>query len=359
MQAAGPPVRRSRFRGHATRLPAVAQRPRCVPGEFLRGRTTGRLPLTSLRFARFLAITASSAVSLAVLASCGAGSAPPARRALSDTGGPPVTRPIVDDFGDTLRTSSAPPRRIVSLNPATTEMLFAMGEGNRVIGRTRWDTYPPAALAVADLGDGLRPNVEAVLSVHPDLVVLYAATDNRDAVGRLKAAGIATLSVRDDRLADFRRILSLLGAALHDSAAAQVVADSVTASLTKVRAATAGLAPVSVVWPIEIAPLRVIGGGSYLNDLLTDAGGQNVYGTMPDPSPQVSLEDVLRRDPAVVLTTGAIVRAMRSDSRWQRWLAGSGHRVLVPDTALVGMPSVRMGAAAAELVGLLHPGVVH
>ena len=317
------------------------------------------MTLTSLRFARCFAITAGTALSLGMLASCGAGSAPPARRALSETGGSPVITAIVDDFGDTLRTSGAPPRRIVSLNPATTEMLFAMGEGNHVVGRTRWDTYPPAALSVADLGDGLRPNVEAVLAVHPDLVVLYAAADNRDAAGRLRAAGIVTLSVRDDRLTDFRRILSLLGAALHDSAAAQAVADSVTASLAKVRAATAGLAPVSVVWPIEIAPLRVIGGGSYLNDLLTDAGARNVYGTMPDPSPQVSLEDVLRRDPAVVLTTAATVRAMRSDPRWQRWLAGSGHRVLVPDTALVGMPSVRMGAAAAELVGLLHPGVVH
>src|SRR5580692_9763137 len=113
---------------------------------------------------------------------------------------------LTDDFGDTLATAGRRPERIVSLNPATTEMLFAMGEGAHVVGRTRWDTYPPAALSVADLGDGLRPNVEAVLSVHPDLVVLYAAADNRDAAGRFKSAGIATLSVRDDRLADFRRI---------------------------------------------------------------------------------------------------------------------------------------------------------
>jgi iron complex transport system substrate-binding protein len=309
--------------------------------------------------ARVLAIAAGTVVSLAALAACGAGSGPPGRGAPADAGAAAGPAPIVDDFGDTLRASRAPPHRIVSLNPATTEMLFAMGEGAHVVGRTRWDTYPPAALSVADLGDGLRPNVEAVLSVHPDLVVLYAAADNRDAAGRFKSAGIATLSVRDDRLADFRRILSLLGVALHDSAAAQAVADSVTASLDKVRASTAGLPAVSVVWPIEIAPLRVIGGGSYLNDLLTYAGGQNVYGSMSDPSPQVSLEDVLRRDPAVVLTTGATVRAMRSDPRWQRWLAASGHRVLVPDTALVGMPSVRMGAAAAELVALLHPGLVH
>jgi len=114
-----------------------------------------------------------------------------------------------------------------------------------------------------------------------------------------------------------------------------------------------------VVWPIEIAPLRVIGGGSYLNDLLVGAGARNVYGALSDPSPQVSLEDVLQRDPSVVLTTVAAERAMRADPRWQQWLADTGHRILVPDTALVGMPSVRMGAAEAQLAHLLHPQSVH
>ena len=107
---------------------------------------------------------------------------------------------MVDDFGDTLVTTGPPRRRIVSLNPATTEMLFAMGDGDRVVGRTRWDTYPPAALAVADVGDGLRPNIEAVMATHPDLVVLYAANDDREAARRFRAAGIATLSVRNDRI---------------------------------------------------------------------------------------------------------------------------------------------------------------
>jgi ABC-type Fe3+-hydroxamate transport system substrate-binding protein len=266
---------------------------------------------------------------------------------------------VLDDFGDTLDIAGPPPRRIVSLNPATTQMLFAMGEGGRVVGRTQWDSYPPAALAVPDLGDGLRPNVEAVLATHPDLVLLYAAADNRDAVHRFRAAGIATLSVRDDRMSDFRRVLRLIGAALHAPLAAAAVADSVDRSLAKTRAITASLAPVTVVWQIEIAPLRVIGGGSYLTDLLADAGGRNVYDAISDPSPQVSLEDVLRRGPAVVLTTAAAAQTLRTDPRWQRWLADTGHRVLVPDTALVGMPSVRMGEAATEIARLLHPDVVH
>ena len=76
-----------------------------------------------------------------------------------------------DDFGDTVGVA-APPRRIVSLNPSTTELLFAIGAGGRLVGRTTYDVWPVAARAIPDLGPGLRPNVEAVLATRPDLVVL-------------------------------------------------------------------------------------------------------------------------------------------------------------------------------------------
>lgn len=273
------------------------------------------------------------------------------------TGGPGVEQ-VVDDFGDTLRLTGVAPHRIVSLNPATTAMLFAMGDGGRLVGRSRWDTYPPAALAVPSVGDGLRPNIEAVLSTHPDLVVLYASADDRDAEQRLRTAGIATLSVRNDHLADFRRTLGLLGRAVHDSEAARRVADSVDATIARVRAATAARPPVRLVWIIDGAPLRVIGGGSYLSELARDAGGENLYGADARPAPEVSLEDVLERDPTAVLTTPNEATTLRSDPRWRRWLADSAHRILVPDSALVGLPSVRMGQAAIALARLLQPGAV-
>ena len=109
-----------------------------------------------------------------------------------------IRRIIRDDFGDSLLVG-VPPTRIVSLNPATTELFFALGAGNRLVGRTHYDLYPAAALAVPDLGNGMRPNVEAVLGARPDLVVLYASNDNRDAAARFRAAGVQTLTLRVDR----------------------------------------------------------------------------------------------------------------------------------------------------------------
>ncbi|MGH9421211.1 MAG: ABC transporter substrate-binding protein, partial [Thermoanaerobaculia bacterium] len=145
--------------------------------------------------------------------------------------------PLTDDFGDAI-TVGAPPQRIVSLNPATTDLFFALGAGSRLVGRTHWDFYPDSARFVPDMGSGLRPNVEAVLGAHPDLVVLYASNDNRQAAAEFRAAGVKTLSLKIDHIADFYRASRLMALLIGDSAKGRVVADSVKRTLDRVRAAT-------------------------------------------------------------------------------------------------------------------------
>jgi iron complex transport system substrate-binding protein len=250
----------------------------------------------------------------------------------------------VDDFGDTVPVGLAA-RRIASLNPTTTELLFAMGEGGRLVGRTHWDNYPPAAEAVPDLGNGLRPNIEAVLAAHPDLVLLYASADNRPSALKLRELGVATLAIKVDHIADFAREARLLGRVLGDSSAAAAVVDSVRRTLDRVRAATASLPHPTVFWELWQSPLMAVGGGSFLDELLTVAGGTNIYGSLSAPSPVVSREDVLSRHPDVIFTSPQAARD---------W---SGH-VLVPDTALTGQPSVRLGEAAVSLANLLHRGAL-
>src|SRR5688572_9218403 len=146
---------------------------------------------------------------------------------------------VLDDAGDPLP-PVATRSRIVSLIPATTEILFALGAGDRVVGRTHWDAWPPEALQVPDLGDGIRPSVETVIGARPDLVVLYAAGDNRDAAVALRSAGIDVISLRIDSIAEFERAALLLGDAVGESTRAQAVVDSVRATLNRVRNATSG-----------------------------------------------------------------------------------------------------------------------
>ena len=263
-----------------------------------------------------------------------------------------------DDFGDAIAMSAAPPRRIVSLNPTTTELLYAIGAGDRLVGRTTWDLYPPQVRQVPDLGPGLRPNVEAVIGARPDLVILYASDDNRDAARRLRAAGIRTVAYRVDRIADFARVARALGQLTGDTSAARLTVDTVQATLSRVREATRSLPHPTAFWILWESPLLAVGGGSFLNELLTAAGARNVYDSLPAPSPAVSFEDLVRRDPDVVLASPPTRQRILADPRWQALRAVRERHVLVFDTTIVNGPSARVGASAVSLARLLHPGAI-
>jgi iron complex transport system substrate-binding protein len=267
------------------------------------------------------------------------------------------SEPIRDDFGDTVAFRT-PPRRIVSLNPATTELFFALGAGDRLVGRTHFDLYPPEAQAVQDLGNGMQPNVESVLGVRPDLVVLYASEANRDAAARLHAAGVQTLTLRSDRIADFRRTLSIFGRLLGDTATARTVIDSVDRTLDRVRSATSGAGKPTVFWKAWDSPVIAIGGGSFLTELVDIAGGRNIYGDDPRSALDVTIEDVVRRDPDVVLAGPESAARMKAAPAWRALRAVRDGKVLIVDTTLVGRPGVRLGEGAVAIARLLHPGAI-
>ena len=260
----------------------------------------------------------------------------------------------VDDFGHVI-TLGPPPERIVSLNPATTELLFALGAGPRLVGRTHWDEWPAEALTVPDLGPGVRPNVEAVLAARPDLVVLYASEDNRPAAQRFRAAGVRTLSLKVDRIEHFERSAAILGRILADSAGARLVVDTVRATLDGVARRVTALRRPRVLWPVDVAPVIAIGAGSFLNQLIEIAGGINVYGDMEAVSPQLSLEDVHARDPDIILSNERLAARIRMEPAWRELRAVRTGRVIEADEVLMGRASVRMGEAAVALARLLHP----
>src|SRR3989449_8270983 len=113
------------------------------------------------------------------VAACGRGEHVPVRGGIA----------VPDDAGRRV-TLAAPARRVVSLLPSFTEILFAIGAGDRLVGRTTWCDYPPQALAVPSVGDGMPPSVEAVAARHPDLVVLYRSGPNVSAAEQLERLGL-------------------------------------------------------------------------------------------------------------------------------------------------------------------------
>ncbi|MEP6493108.1 MAG: helical backbone metal receptor [bacterium] len=262
-----------------------------------------------------------------------------------------------DDFGTAIVVGRAP-ERIVSLNPTTTEILFAIGAGKRLVGRSQYDTFPDSANSVPSLGLALRPNVEAIIATKPDLVILYASDDNRPAFDRLRQAGIKTVAFKLDSIEQFRRDTRILGRLTGDSARAFTLVDTVSATLERVRVATASLPHPTVFLPVWDKPVIAIGGGSFMSELLDIAGARNVYGMVHTPSVTVAMEDVVAKNPDIVMTGAASAEKMRTTATWQTVPAVRAGHVLVLDLDRTTRPSVQLGEAAVAIAKLIHPGSV-
>jgi ABC-type Fe3+-hydroxamate transport system substrate-binding protein len=194
-----------------------------------------------------------------------------------------------------------------------------------------------------------------VLAARPDLVLLYASEDNRTAAQRLRQAGIATAAYKVDRIEQFDSLTRQLGRMIGDSARGARVTDTVKHTLDSVRALTRSAPRVSVVMPTWDRPLIVIGGGSFMSQLVEIAGGCNVYDSSASPSPSVTFEDVMRRNPDAVLVGPERAAIVRTSATWRGLPAVRRGRVLVLDTSLVLRPAVRLGEGAVSLARLLHP----
>ncbi|HET8762279.1 MAG TPA: helical backbone metal receptor [Gemmatimonadales bacterium] len=259
---------------------------------------------------------------------------------------------VIDDAGDTIQLAQ-PARRVVSLIPATTELLFAIGAGDAVVGRTVWCEYPPEALAVPAVGDGMLPNIEAVVARQPDLVVLYLSSQNAQAAQKLRELGIAAVQVRTDRLADVPRVGRLLGKLTgHESGAdsmARAFADSLkSATVPPQEHPTRAFV---LVWA---DPPMTVGAGSYLSELVERAGGENIYRDLPASSGQISVESAVERGPDVVLVLGKSTPAFARRPEWQAVPAVREHRFVFADGSEFGQPSPRAPSAIRFLTTQFH-----
>ncbi len=260
----------------------------------------------------------------------------------------------VDDLGDTLRLATRA-TRIVSLIPATTELLFALGLGDRVVGRTTWCDYPAAARAVPSLGDGLQPNLEAIVAAQPDLVVLYNSVQNVAAADRLRAQHIPTVLVTTDRLADVPRLARLLAPLGGRAEAGDSLARWFEAALDSATATGGGHTRNVLVLAWDQPPI-VIGAGSFLSELVERAGGRNVFHDLAAASAPVSLEAIASRDVDVVLVLGDTMPAFARRAEWMSVPAVREHRFVYVPSALFSRPGPRSPEALRVLSAALRAG---
>jgi iron complex transport system substrate-binding protein len=266
---------------------------------------------------------------------------------------------VTDGAGRTV-TLDAPARRVVSMMPSVTEWVIAMGATDRLVARTDYDDHP----AVADLpsvGGGLTPSVEWLAAREPDLVVAWPDAPSRTLVARLRALGVPVYAAPSETVGEGldtgRDLGTLLG---RDSAAAAVIAE-VQAGLDSVAAAVAGRDRPDILFLIGLDPLMAAGPGTFVDQLLERAGGRNALAGMAVLWPQLSLEEVVRRAPEVVIVGSAgrtdPLAALRGRPGWREVPAVHEGRVHAVDPNLVNRPGPRMDEAARTLARLIHGDV--
>ena len=261
--------------------------------------------------------------------------------------------------------AQARPARVVSLVPAVTEMVFALGAGPRVVGVSSFDEYPAEVATRTKVGGLIDPDVERILSLRPDLVIIYATqTDLRT---QLERAGIPIFVYEHAGLADITTTIRQLGKRLGASGPASTLATDVESRIAELRQRVAGhrRPRTLLVFSREADTMRGIyasGGRGFLHDMLVAAGGHNVFGEIDRQSVQTTTELILARAPEVILEVRTTSMAGESTERTLRsWNVLSSvpavrlKRVyLLPSEEFV-IPGPRVGAATRRFAEILHP----
>ncbi len=255
---------------------------------------------------------------------------------------------VVDDLGRHVALPG-PASRVVSLSPATTELLFAIGAGNRVVGRTQWDRYPPAVADIPSVGDGLDPNIETVVARRPDLVVFYASNANTLAIQRLADIGIASVSLRLDSLASVPRGARLLGRLTHRTRRADSLAQAFEAQRDSAQRSPHPASNVRVLVLSWDNPPIIIGAQSFLTELLDLAGAENVFRDVDAPSAPVTIETIAERDPDLILFFADEAPAFTRRPEWQTVDAVRNRRFVFLQGSEFEYPSPRAFQAAQTL----------
>lgn len=261
---------------------------------------------------------------------------------------------LVDDAGVAFALAAAP-ARVVSLIPATTELVFALGAGDRLVGRTTWCDYPAEAAAVPNLGNGIDPNIEAVVAARPDLVLLYKSGANRAAAERFRSLGIPALELATDRMEDFDRIALLLGTALGRREAAESLVARTRRDLdAATRPSVRRSSRPSVFILVWDRPPMTLGSGSFLSEILEHAGARNVFDDVASSSAPVSIEAVVARNPDYILTSSESDPRIASRPEWQSVRAVRERRFLRVHGSEFNRPSPRIGSAVRRLAASLR-----
>jgi len=256
---------------------------------------------------------------------------------------------------------SKPPERIVSMSPALTEILFALGLGDRVVGVTTYCDWPPEARRLPKIGGFVDPSVEAIVALSPDLVVVSPAAGNRDAALAIRRLGIRLEVVRCETLGEAYGAIEEIGRVCGIPTKSRETAGAIRRRVESAAARVRGVEPVPVLFCVQLDPLIAAGAGTLPSEILELAGGRNVV--TADRYPRIGIETVIVLAPEAILVArmdapdADPARVLDSWKRWPSVPAVRNGRIFVIDATTALRAGPRVADAVERLAGLLHPSL--
>lgn len=272
---------------------------------------------------------------------------------------PPVCATFSDALGR-LVSLQAEPRRIVSLAPSLTEIIFYLGLEDRLVGATKYSTYPPAATLIPRVGSYVDINIERIVSLRPDLIIATADGNQPEKVALLERAGLPVFIVNPRNIRQVVDTVASLGHLFGIGPRAARLAQQLSEQIDTIVAKTAGRPRPLVFLQINAKPIMTANSNSFLHDLIHLAGGRNMAADEPVTYPRISIEEVIRRRPEVIIISsmqrdGDFAAAQEQWLRWPLIPAVRNQRVHLVDSDLTDRPSPRVVEGLETIARLLHP----
>jgi iron complex transport system substrate-binding protein len=275
----------------------------------------------------------------------------------------PASTTITDQLGRTLTLTTTYPQRIISLAPSNTEILFALGLGDRVVGVTDYCNYPPEAKTKPSVGEYVNPNIEGIVAMNPDLI-LGTEAQTADYYAQIESKGLTMVAISPKTFDEVLASITLIGKITGADKAAAALTASMQKRIKAVTDKTASLSPdmkPSVFYVLWDDPLMTAGKGTFTDEMIAKAGGTNIFGDL-ESYPTVSLENVLVADPQIMVAGVGTnegeqepFQFIMTESRLQDTSARQNNRVYSINMDIISRPGPRIVDALEEFAHIIHP----
>jgi iron complex transport system substrate-binding protein len=265
----------------------------------------------------------------------------------------------VDQLGRKLNLP-APPQRLVTLAASLTEIVFALGAGSRVVGVEQFSDYPPAARELPKVGSYISPDLERIVALQPDLCLAIKDGNPRHVVDRLQSLAIPVYVVDPHNLSGVIATVAEIGDLLDAKGKAGELTADLSRRYQRIKDLAARVAHrPRVFFQISVSPIVSAGSATFLDELITTAGGLNLAAGKV-PYPRFSQEQILALKPEVIIITsmdrGGVFEQVKAGwERWETLPAARDHRIFLIDSDIVDRPSPRLLDGLEMLFGLIHP----